>query len=80
MELPGFNKLTREQQSAVLNNLENFRGLPQSLNASKGSKLDWSTYKGQPLSAEYAAELARLQQMMKNELQTQINGLLAAGK
>jgi hypothetical protein len=79
-ELPGFNKLTPEQQSAVLNNLENFRGLPQTLNASKGSKTDWSKYKGQPLDPQYAKELAELQQVMKKEVQAQIDAFLAGAK
>ena len=80
MKLPGFSKLSAEQQSTVLNNVGNFRGLPQSLNASKGSKIDWSTYKGQALSAEYAAALAKLQETMMNELQAQIKAILAGGK
>jgi hypothetical protein len=75
-ELPGFGKLTLAEQSAVLNNLENFRGLPQSLNASKGSRIDWSKYRGQPLDAQYANELADLQQIMKTELMTQIELIL----
>ncbi len=75
-ELPGFDKLTLAEQSAVLNNLENFRGLPQSLNASKGSRIDWSKYRGQPLDTQYAKELADLQQIMKTELMTQIDLIL----
>jgi len=75
-ELAGFNKLTLAEQSEVLNNLANFRGLPQSLNASKGSRIDWSKYRGQPLDPEYATELANLQQVMKDELQSQIDAIL----
>jgi hypothetical protein len=75
-ELPGFGTLTLSEQSAVLNNLENFRGLPQSLNASKGSRIDWSKYRGQPLDTQYAKELADLQQIMKTELMTQIDLIL----
>jgi hypothetical protein len=74
--LHGFSKLTPAQQSEVLNNLQNFRGLPQSLNASKGSRIDWSKYRGQPLDPQYARELADLQQIMKSELQAQIDALL----
>jgi len=75
-KLPGFDRLTSAQQSEVLNNLENFRGLPQSLNASKGSRIDWSMYRGRPLDPQYAKELADLQQVMKTELQAQIDALL----
>jgi hypothetical protein len=64
------------EQSAVLNNLQNFRGLRQSLNASKGSKIDWSKYRGLPLDSPYAKELAELQRLMKSELQAQIDALL----
>jgi len=74
--LPGFDKLSRSQQAAVLNNLNNFQGLPTSFNASKGSKLDWSLFKGAPLDAKYARELAQLQERIRKELQQQIDDFL----
>jgi hypothetical protein len=44
---PRFNKLIQAQQSEVANsdvpnNGVNFRGLPQSLNGSTGSQIDWT--------------------------------------
>jgi hypothetical protein len=50
------------------------------LNASKGSKIDWSQYNGQPIDPQYAKELAELQQVMKKELQAQIDAFLAGAK
>ena len=76
IELPGFDKLTKEQQAAVLNNLENFQGLPKSFNSSKGSKTDWSKYKDQLLDPEYAEELAKMQQRIRQQLQKHINSFL----
>ena len=75
-ELPGFDKLTREQQAEVLNNLDNFQGLPKSQNSSKGSKLDWDTFKGEPLDADYASDLAQRQQDLQQQLQGQIDQFL----
>ncbi len=75
-EMPGFQKLTPEQQSAILNNLQNFQGLPKSFNPSKGSKIDWTTYKGEPLDPTYARELAELQEIMRKAIQNQIDGFL----
>ena len=46
-KMDGFDKLTREQQLAVLNYEDNFQGLSRSANASKGPKsyIDWTIYK-----------------------------------
>ena len=79
-ELPGFDKLTPDQQDAVLNNLKNFQGLPQSLNASKGSKIDWDAYLGDPLNPKYAKALGKLQGVMQREIQQQINGFIQGNK
>ncbi len=45
--MEGFDKLTRAQQEAVLNNPINFVGLSESANTSKGAKsyADWTRYK-----------------------------------
>ncbi len=79
-KLRGYRDLTPAQQSEVLNNLENFRGMPQSLNASKGSKIDWTKYKGEPLDPQYAQQLAELQQLIEQELQAQIDTFLKGRK
>ncbi len=44
--MEGFDKLTRAQQEAVLNNPENFVGLSKTANTSKGSKsyAEWTRF------------------------------------
>jgi hypothetical protein len=78
-QLPGFDKLTKEQQAQVLNNMDNFRGLPKPMNSSKGSKTDWRTFRDQPLDPTYADDLARLQKEIRGDLQKMINDFLAGG-
>jgi RHS repeat-associated protein len=71
-QMPGFNLLTPQQQSAVLNNPNNIQGLPQTFNASKGAQLNWTTYKGQPLNPAYINNLIQQQNQAASELQQQI--------
>ncbi|HDR8277372.1 TPA: hypothetical protein QC121_004699, partial [Bacillus cereus] len=46
-KMENFDKLTKEQQLKVLNNEENFLGLSEAANKSKGAKSysDWTIYK-----------------------------------
>lgn len=50
-KMENFDKLTKEQQLKVLNNEENFLGLSEAANKSKGSKSysDWTIYKKEKL-------------------------------
>ena len=75
-KMPGFSELTPVQQAKVLNTLDHFQGLPKALNSSKGSKLDWSTFKGKALDTNYSAALQARQQQIRGMLQQQINNLL----
>jgi filamentous hemagglutinin len=53
--LEGFDSLTPDQQSWLLNHPLNTQGLPQTFNSSKGALLpeNWTSYKGQPLDPTY---------------------------
>lgn len=80
--LDGFDELTPEQQKKLLNddfNLGNLQPLTTSLNSSKGSKLDWTTYRGEDLDPEYAEELQRIQLELEGLIQNQIYDLLSEG-
>jgi RHS repeat-associated protein len=75
-QMLGFSLLTPEEQSFVLNNPNNFQGLPQTFNASKGAQLNWTTYRGQPLNSTYINNLIQEQTQAASELQQQIFDLL----
>ena len=71
---PGFNNLSSQQQSWLLNHPLNTQGLTKSLNSSKGAKMpgDWETYKGQPLLPSYIQSDAQRAQFLQNFIQQQI--------
>jgi hypothetical protein len=79
-EMPGFKDLSVENQIKVLNNPDNFAGLSETANTSKGSKsyADWTEYKKGRIKVDEDFR----QQMMQREadnrtmLQQQINDLL----
>ena len=67
--MKGFEKLTKAQQKQVLNNKNNFIGLSEAANKSKGSKSDseWTEYKkeGIQINTEFRKEMVR----KENELE-----------
>nr|WP_321854205.1 DUF1524 domain-containing protein [Paraburkholderia tropica] len=75
---PGFDQLTPQQQSALLNDPANTQGLPATYNSSKGAKMpgDWTTYKGQPLDPGYvetsAAQAATLRDYLTGQIKTML--------
>ncbi|MBI0328732.1 hypothetical protein [Burkholderia plantarii] len=75
---PGFDQLTPQQQSALLNDPANTQGLPTTYNSSKGAKMpgDWTTYKGQPLDPGYvetsAAQAATLRDYLTGQIKTML--------
>jgi hypothetical protein len=74
-QLEGFNTLNKEQMTNILQDrigVGNLQPLPQSLNASKGSKMDWSTYDGQKLNADYMSNLQELQINIQKQIREQI--------
>jgi hypothetical protein len=79
IELRGFDTLTREQMTNILQDkigLGNLQPLPQSFNASKGLQTDWSTYgtgaNKQMLNSTYVSDLMRLQNDIQDKIQSQI--------
>jgi len=87
-ELPGFDKLTPEQQKMVLNYERNFQPLPDWLNSSKGAKT-YFEWKGAPekpydsgsfrkFNPKYLESMQLLTIQIKQELQTKIDELLRA--
>jgi RHS repeat-associated protein len=75
IQQPGFDTLTPEQQSSILNDPINTQGLPQTFNSSKGAQLpgSWTTYKGTPLNPSYVQNDAIRGAALKLWIQTQIN-------
>ena len=61
---PWYPRLTKEQKIEVLNDPKNITGLPKSLNASKGKKLDWTTHLGTRLHEVFIVELQEEQQKL----------------
>ncbi|CAJ2766210.1 hemagglutinin repeat-containing protein [Burkholderia pseudomallei] len=75
---PGFDQLTPEQQSSLLNDPVNTQGLPGTFNSSKGAKMpgEWTTYKGQPLNPDYIANSAAQGEQIKQYLTDKLNSML----
>lgn len=71
--MDGFGKLTQEQQLAVLNNPDNFTGLSQTANTSKGSKSfeEWIEYKkgGIKVDENFRQEMMKKAEELKITLQ-----------
>ena len=78
--MDGFGKLTKEQQLKVLNNEENFIGLSETANTSKGSKSyeDWTIYKkgGIKVDETFRENMIKKTNELRGTLQTQIDNLL----
>jgi hypothetical protein len=66
VQLPGFNTLTKQQMTSIIQDstgeLGNLQPLTKTFNSSKGSDLNWTTYKSEDLNSTYATEL-RIQQL-----------------
>ena len=75
--MEGFDTLTKEQQLAVLNNKENFVGLSESANCSKGSKSynDWTRHKskGIDVDPEFRQKMITRENALEGILQKQID-------
>jgi hypothetical protein len=75
--MDGFDKLTKEQQLAVLNNPANFQGLSESANTSKGAKSyeDWTLYKKENIAVDptFRANMMAKEQSLQGDLQKQID-------
>lgn len=76
--LPRFNKLTTEQQISIIHDridVGNFQPLPKSFNSSKGSKTNWSLFKGNDLNPVYQQNLIETQAEIRTSIQRHINQL-----
>ncbi|MCL4671128.1 hemagglutinin repeat-containing protein [Burkholderia pseudomallei] len=75
---PGFDQLTLEQQSSVLNDPVNTEGLPTTFNSSKGAKMpgEWTTYKGQPLDPAYILGSSERAEVIRNYIDNKIKSFL----
>lgn len=72
IERPGFDKLTKEQMTNILQDkvgLDNLQPLPSSLNQSKGKQIGWeSGYKGEPIDANYLVALEKKQSIIETKI------------
>ncbi|MGF1726801.1 LysM peptidoglycan-binding domain-containing protein [Photobacterium nomapromontoriensis] len=76
LNLPKMNKRTTEQQISIIHDrigVGNFQPLPKSLNSSKGSKTDWSFYKGNEINSDYQRNLVETQAEIRKNIQRHIN-------
>ncbi len=83
MNLPRFNKLTTEQQMSIIHDrmeIGNFQPLPKTFNSSKGSKLDWATYRKSNLNPVYEQSLIDTQIDIERAIQRQINEFYKSNK
>ena len=74
-QLPGFDKLTRAQQNALLNHPDNFIWLPGEWNQSMGDRLadEWATTpRGRLASKEFIDQLREGQQVFERMAKEQI--------
>jgi RHS repeat-associated protein len=73
--MPGFSRLTAEQQNAILNDAWNMQGLPRRFNSSKKDQLpaQWETYDGIPLDPAYVAASRGMQDVLLRRIQARID-------
>ncbi|MDA1845564.1 hypothetical protein PDK16_27065 [Bacillus cereus] len=82
--MENFDKLTEEQQLKVLNNEENFLGLSEAANKSKGSKSysDWTIYKKEKIEVDpkFREEMIKKEKELEMKLQKQIDDFVEGNK
>ncbi|WP_139303555.1 MULTISPECIES: hypothetical protein [unclassified Bacillus cereus group] len=82
--MENFDKLTKEQQLKVLNNEENFLGLSEAANKSKGSKSysDWTIYKKEKIEVDpkFREEMIKKEKELEMKLQKQIDDFVEGNK
>lgn len=83
-KMKNFDKLTKEQQLKVLNNEENFLGLSEAANKSKGSKSysDWTIYKKEKIEVDpkFREEMIKKEKELEMKLQKQIDDFVEGNK
>lgn len=82
--MENFDLLTKEQQVKVLNNPENFIGLSETANKSKGSKSysEWTIYKKENIEvdSEFREGMIKREQELEKKLQKQIDNFIEENK
>ena len=80
VRMDGFGKLSTEQQLKVLNNPENFIGLSETANKSKGAKSfeEWTVFKkeGIPVNEEFRQRMISVELNLLRDLQQQIDNFV----
>ena len=75
-KLRGFNTLTKEQMTSIIQDadgsLGNLQPLPKTFNSSKGSSLNWQSYKGGALDSDYASNLLKDQIAIRERITSRI--------
>lgn len=78
--MPGFDRLSKEQMLAVLNNRANFVGLSEAANASKGSKsfAEWVRHKSRGIDVDegFRVRMIQEEERLRRVIQEQINSYL----
>ncbi|MFJ7825489.1 T7SS effector LXG polymorphic toxin [Psychrobacillus sp. NPDC096623] len=76
--MEGFNTLTKERQIEVLNYKDNFVGLSEAANKSKGSKSysEWTTYKKENIEVDsvFRIKMIEKEKQLEIDIQKQIDG------
>jgi len=78
-EMDGYDELSYDQKKKLLDDdygLGNLQPLPGGLNSSKGSKVDWDTYRKEGLQPDYVENLKNVQQDLQEKIQNKIYDLL----
>lgn len=75
--MEGFDTLTKEQQIEVLNYKDNFIGLSEAANKSKGSKSysEWTTYKKENIEVDsnFRTKMIEKEKQLEIDIQNQID-------
>ncbi|WBW97144.1 hypothetical protein [Oceanirhabdus sp. W0125-5] len=79
-KMEGFDKLTKEQQKQILNNPDNFIGLSEAANKSKGAKSysEWTIYKKENIEVDpqFREKMIKKEKELEIQLQKQIDDLV----
>ncbi len=75
-EMPGFDKLSLEDQVKILNHENNFVGLSEAANTSKGKKTfgEWTQYKKEKINVDpnFRQEMMKKEAVLEKEIQEEI--------
>ncbi len=82
VRMRGFNTLTRQQMTSIIQdrdgNLGNIQAMPKSLNESKGNRIQggpngtWNTAHGEPVHPDYTKALGKVQNDIRRRVEQEI--------